>query len=112
MAKFEIFTGEDNQFHFRLKADNGEIILASEAYEQLAGAKNGIESVRTHADDADRYQLYESLMNGEFYFTLRAANNEVIGVSEMYTTLPNASRGVETVKRTVPKAKEVVELPA
>ncbi len=110
MAKFEIFTGEDNQFHFRLKADNGEIVLASEAYHEKPGVQNGIESVRTNADNQDRYQLYLSLMDGQFYFTLSAANNEVIGVSEMYASLPNAVEGIQTVKRVVTKAKEAVEV--
>ncbi len=109
MAKFEISKGKDNKFRFNLKADNGEIVLTSEAYERLSGARNGIDSVRANAGDRDNYQLYESSKGGQFYFTLRAANNKVIGVSEMYATLANASEGVETVKRVVSKAGETVE---
>ncbi len=112
MAKFEIFRGKDNKFRFNLKADNGEVVLTSEAYEQLSGARNGIESVRTHAGDHDNYRLHESSKNGQFYFTLKAANNKVIGVSEMYVSRPNAVEGIETVKRVVSKAGETVERPA
>ena len=110
MAKFEIFLGEDRQFYFHLKADNGKIILASEAYHEKAGARNGIDSVHANAGSIAQFQLYESLMNGQFYFTLRAPNNEVIGVSEMYASLPNAVEGIQTVKRVVTKAKEAVEV--
>jgi hypothetical protein len=31
MAQFELFKGKDEQFYFRLRADNGEPILASES---------------------------------------------------------------------------------
>ena len=43
---FEIFQSEKtSKFYFRLKARNGEIILASEAYSSKQAAKNGINSV-------------------------------------------------------------------
>ena len=37
--------------------------------------------------------------NGEFYFNLKAANGEVIGVSEMYPTVRIAEAGIDAVKR-------------
>ena len=43
--KFEIYTDKAGELRFRLKAGNGEIILAS-----MSGCKNGIESVRKNAD--------------------------------------------------------------
>ena len=114
MAKFEIFTGEDHQFHFHLKADNGEIILASEAYKQKSGVQNGIDSVKANAGNPARYQLFESLLDGQYYFTLKAPNNEVIGVSEMYVSVSNAVDGMSAVARATAKAKEkeVVDLTA
>ena len=51
--KFEIYNDKKGEFRFRLKAGNGEIILASEGYASKAGCKNGIESVRKNAKDAD-----------------------------------------------------------
>ncbi|MBR7194683.1 YegP family protein [Gordonia sp. SCSIO 19800] len=51
-AKFELFTDKAGKFRFRLKAANGEIIAASEAYESKASAKNGIESVKRNAAEA------------------------------------------------------------
>ena len=48
--KFEIYTDKAGEFRFRLKARNGEIILASEGYTAKAGCLNGIESVRKNAD--------------------------------------------------------------
>ncbi len=51
--KFEIYTDKAGEYRFRLKARNGEIILASEGYAQKAGCKNGIESVRKNAADSE-----------------------------------------------------------
>ncbi|MBE6116420.1 MAG: DUF1508 domain-containing protein [Erysipelotrichaceae bacterium] len=49
--KFEMYVDKSGEYRFRLKARNGEIILASEGYSQKAGCKNGIESVRKNAAD-------------------------------------------------------------
>ncbi|MCR4724968.1 MAG: YegP family protein [Clostridia bacterium] len=48
--KFEIYTDKAGEIRFRLKAANGEPILASEGYSSMSGCKNGIESVRKNAD--------------------------------------------------------------
>ena len=50
--KFEIYLDKAGQFRFRLKATNGENILASEGYVAKDSCKNGIESVRKNAPDA------------------------------------------------------------
>lgn len=48
--KFEVYNDKAGEFRFRLKARNGEIILASEGYTAKAGCMNGIESVKKNAD--------------------------------------------------------------
>ena len=48
--KFEVYTDKKGEFRFRLKATNGEVILASEGYAKKASCLNGIESVRKNAD--------------------------------------------------------------
>ena len=66
---------------FRLKAGNGEIILASEGYVQKASAENGIASVKTNAPNDDRYERKET-KSGGYLFNLKASNGQVIGTSE------------------------------
>ena len=51
--KFEIYTDKAGEFRFRLKARNGEIILASEGYSSKPGVKNGVESVKRNAPEAE-----------------------------------------------------------
>ena len=50
--KFEIYLDKKGEHRFRLKARNGEIILASEGYTSKAGCENGIESVVKNAPEA------------------------------------------------------------
>lgn len=45
-GKFEIYKDKADEFRFRLKASNGQTILASEGYEAKAGCTNGIASVK------------------------------------------------------------------
>ena len=50
--KFEIYLDKKSEYRFRLKATNGEPILASEGYVNKAGCKNGISSVCKNVVDA------------------------------------------------------------
>ena len=50
--KFEIYVDRQGEYRFRLKATNGEPILASEGYTAKASCKNGIESVCKNVVDA------------------------------------------------------------
>lgn len=49
MAKFELKKAKNGQFHFNLKAGNGQIIATSEMYTSKAAALNGIESIKKNA---------------------------------------------------------------
>lgn len=102
MATFELYTDKAGEFRFRLKAGNGEIILASQGYTARASALNGIESVKTNATDDGNYER-KSSDAGEF-FNLLAANQLVIGSSQMYTAASSRDNGIESVKKNAPEA--------
>jgi uncharacterized protein YegP (UPF0339 family) len=51
-AKFEIFIDRKKQYRFHLKASNGEIIAASEAYETKAACLKGIKAIQKNAPAA------------------------------------------------------------
>ncbi len=108
MAKFEIYTDAKGEYRFRLKAGNGQKILASEGYTSKAGCENGIESVRKNSQDDDRYERKKS-SNDKHYFNLKASNGQVIGTSEMYESSSGMENGIDSVKTNAPDA-EVVEL--
>jgi uncharacterized protein YegP (UPF0339 family) len=102
-GKFEIKKAKDGQFYFHLKASNGQNILASEMYKEKGSAENGIESVKKNAPDDSRYERKET-KNGQFMFNLKAANHQIIGTSESYTTTAARDHGIESVKENAPGA--------
>ncbi|ACV25483.1 YegP family protein [Kangiella koreensis] len=108
-GKYEIFQSTaNNEYYFRLKASNGEPILASEGYTAKSSCQGGIESVKKNSPDDNNYARKDS-KNNQYYFVLKAQNHEPIGHSEMYTTKASRDNGIESVKRFGPDA-DVVDL--
>lgn len=102
-GKFEIKKAKNGQFHFNLKAGNGQIILSSEMYPEKARAKTGIESVRKNAPEDKRFERLQS-KNGDPYFVLKAGNGQVIGKSEMYSSNSAMENGIASVMKNAPDA--------
>lgn len=94
---YELKKSADGQFRFVLKAGNSETILTSELYKSLDSAKNGIASVQANSPDHSRYEKKES-SNGKPYFTLKAANHQVIGTSELYSSVAARDSGISSVQ--------------
>jgi uncharacterized protein YegP (UPF0339 family) len=105
-GKFELKVAKNGKYYFSLLAGNGQNILQSEMYESKAAAENGIASVKKNADNDALYSREES-KNGEPYFTLKAANHQVIGKSELYSSKASMENGVESVKKNAPDAPVV-----
>ena len=95
---YEIKKTANGKFMFNLKAANHEVILTSEVYEQKASALAGIESVRANGTQDANYEMKQSTAN-QPYFVLKAANQQVIGKSEMYSSEAAAKNGIESVKK-------------
>jgi uncharacterized protein YegP (UPF0339 family) len=104
MAKFEIYTDKRGEFRFRLKASNGQAILASEGYKAKSGCTNGIESVRKNSQKDSNYERLQS-KSGKPYFNLKATNGQVIGTSEMYESTSGMENGIASVKKNAPNAE-------
>jgi uncharacterized protein len=51
-GKFEIYRDQRDEYRFRLKARNGEIVASGESYRTKADAKKGIKAVQTAAANA------------------------------------------------------------
>lgn len=109
-GKFEIYKDKIGDYRFRLKAGNGEIILASEGYKSKASCENGIVSVMKNASEESHYQKIET-KNDKFAFNLLAANYQVIGSSQSYVTTASRDIGIASVMKNAPEAK-IVELEA
>ena len=102
-GKFELFTGNNNQFYWRLKAGNGEIILSSQAYKSKDAAINGIESVQANASDDARYERKDA-KDDRAFFSLKAANGQIVGNSQMYASAASCENGIRSVSENAPGA--------
>ena len=105
-AKFEITKNTKGNFHFHLKAANGEIILTSEVYKSKEAADNGIASVKKHAAKDSNFER-KTAKDGSPFFALKSANHETIGMSEMYKSVASMENGIASVAKNAPDARIV-----
>ncbi|MBN2274304.1 MAG: YegP family protein [Bacteroidales bacterium] len=108
MGKFAIKKGNNDQYYFSLKADNGQVILASQGYSSRSACRKAIKSVKNNSGHDGMFERKQS-SNGKFFFNLKAANGKVIGKSEMYESEASRENGVASVKKNGPKSAEVDE---
>ncbi|NQX01016.1 YegP family protein [bacterium] len=98
---YELKTTDAGKFHFTLNAGNHEVILSSQLYAERDDAHSGIESTRANGPLAARYERKLSAI-GEPYFSLKAANGQVIGSSEMYGSEASRDLGIRSVVANCP----------
>ena len=96
-AGYFLLTKSGNQFKFVLKAGNHETILNSELYAAKSSAQNGIASVKANSRNDGSYERKTS-KDDKAYFVLKAANGEVIGTSELYSSTSAAEKGIASCK--------------
>ena len=125
---FEIILDAAKKFRFHLKAGNSQIVAASQAYGAKESAINGINSIKKNAPIAKITDLtttegsmpkhikgiaqepvFEIQTNApdKWRFHLKAANGEIIAVSQSYGTKESAESGIASVKKNAPSAKIV-----
>ena len=95
--KFEMYQSTKNsEWYFRLKAENGQVILSSEGYTSKGGCENGIASVKKNGKEKFKFSTHVS-SNGRYYFNLLAGNNQTIGKSQMYSSKQACENGIDAV---------------
>jgi uncharacterized protein YegP (UPF0339 family)/uncharacterized surface protein with fasciclin (FAS1) repeats len=122
---FEVITDIAGRFRFHLKAANGQIIAVSHSYGTKENALKGIASIKTNVPLAETADLttggpmpeprvgiaqdpvFEIQFNApnRFRFHLKAANGQIIAVSQSYLSKQSAEKGIESVKKNAPMAK-------
>jgi uncharacterized protein YegP (UPF0339 family) len=123
---FEVICDAAGKFRFHLKAANGQIIAVSQSYGAKESAIKGIDSIKKNAPIAKIADLtttgetmpmhaagivqdpvFEIQFNApdRFRFHLKAANGEIIAVSQSYLSKQAAETGIASVKTNAPMAK-------
>jgi uncharacterized surface protein with fasciclin (FAS1) repeats/uncharacterized protein YegP (UPF0339 family) len=127
---FEILLDAANKFRFHLTAANGQIIAVSQSYGTKESAIKGIASIKknapiakiadlttaggttpepTHAAGIVQDPVFEIQSNApdKFRFHLKAANGQIIAVSQSYLTRQSTEKGIASVKKNAPMAKVI-----
>jgi len=127
---FEIICDVAGNYRFHLKAANGQIIAVSQSYGTREAAIKGIASIKKNAPIANiadfttvggtmpelRHETgivqdpvfeVQSSTVDRFRFHLKAANGQIIAVSQSYLTRQSAEKGIASVKKNAPTAKVV-----
>jgi len=105
-ARYEIRDSKDDRYYWTLQGNNNETLLTSETYNTKEAANNGTESARKNTPYDERY-VRKTASNGQFFFVLRAVNNETLGTSEMYTAASGRDSGIAACKKVGPTAPTV-----
>jgi len=103
---FEIYKDKRGQFRYRMRAANSEIIMSGQAYKSKASCKNGIASIRKNSKIDARYDRFKA-RNGKLHFNLKAANHQVIGVSQGYASTSGCTNCIKRIKSDAGRAKIV-----
>jgi len=100
-GKFECCKDKAGEFRFRLKAGNGEIILASEGYRSKDVCLKGVASVKNNCINPGRFEK-KTTDSGKFRFNLKSSNGQVIGTSQTYESESGCDNGVKSVASSAP----------
>lgn len=104
MGLYVIRDSQDGRYSFTLHADNGQVILRSEAYPTKPAALDGVAACKEHAANDAHYLRHPPAANEQSFFTLQTRSHEVIGNSEMYVSEAGREVGISSCKRHGPTA--------
>lgn len=104
-GRFEIFRHSTEGYRFRLRARNGEVILASESSAKYANCVDCVEAVQKSVKNPSCFEIVRSA-NGKHYFVL-SADRQIIGRSELYESADACADGVASAVKNAPAAKIV-----
>lgn len=104
-GKYVLKTSKAGKFSFSLVDDNKQILMTSETYESRAAALNGIESCKKNGIEENRFERKLSTAD-QPYFVLKAANGQIIGTSQMYSSAAAMEKELALVKANAASAIE------
>ena len=122
MGKF-VVTEVNTGVKFNLKANNGQVVAASQVYKTFETCKKGINSIKKNAPIAKiedqtvegyaveknpKWEIYTDKA-GEFRFRLKARNGQIICSGEGYKQLSGCKNGIESIIKNAPDAEIVKE---
>lgn len=106
-GKYEVYP-EAGMFKYRLKANNGEILLVSNDYKTREGAKKGIETLKKNLKEGTHRIVTDK--NGYSQFRIFASkDSRLVASGEIYRTLLSAQNALASTQR-FGSSRKIVDL--
>lgn len=107
LGKFEVFP-EDDEFKYRLKANNGEILVVSYGYSTREGAHDGIVTLKKNLENG--MVAYITDKNGRSQWRLSTSNDaRIVALGETYASLGSAQKAFTSAQK-FSKVNRIVDL--
>ena len=107
LGKFEVFP-EDDEFKYRLKANNGEILVVSYGYSTREGAHDGIVTLKKNLESG--MVAYITDKNGRSQWRLSTSNDaRIVALGETYASLSSAQKAFTSAQK-FSKVNRIVDL--
>ncbi|MBO4540473.1 MAG: DUF1508 domain-containing protein [Bacilli bacterium] len=108
-GKYEVYP-EAGGYKFRLKANNGEILMVSGSYTTKAGAHKGIETFKKNVPEGSKSTQTDK--NGYSQWRIFTPNDgRLIAAGEIYSSWENANNALNSVSKFYPTDK-IIDLPS
>lgn len=97
--KFEVYKDEAQDFRWRLKAGNGEVLAGpGQGYKAKADCQKGVERLKTESDKLT-FEVYEDNAK-ESRWRAKAANGQVVATSSQgYKAKADCEKAIELIKK-------------
>jgi uncharacterized protein YegP (UPF0339 family) len=102
--KFEMFTGNDGKFYFRLHSPTGQTLLSSHGFQHKVDVIQGISNVMRYGAYPARFSRRETA-DGLYFFHLQTPGGRVVGWSKMYHSKEGRDNAIAAVRRAVQVGK-------
>ena len=102
LGKWAVKHKGNNEYMAYLLASNGEVLLTSEVYTTIEGAKTGIETIKKNIA-LDNFEVVRDKA-GRFYYKLKTTANRLLCVGEVYASRQSCNSAIDSVKRFAPSA--------
>lgn len=96
-GKWVIVKDEDGKYFAKLLASNGGVLIKTESYSSLSGAKNGIQTIKKNVDGGNFATSIDKY--GRYSFKLFSMSNRLIFRSEDYSSKAKCESAINSVKR-------------
>ncbi len=103
--KFEVYQDAGQEFRWRLKAGNGEVLATpGQGYKAKADCMKGVERVKSESDKLN-FEVYEDNAK-EYRWRAKAANGQVVAASSQgYKAKADCEKSIDLIKKGAAKAE-------